>query len=354
MIIAAYIVFTFNVLQLLVSLINLIFREKPPAKKTEDEPLVSILIPARNEELNIGILLSDLLRQNYSNIEIIVFDDQSEDRTAEIVGIYAAKDKRIKLIKSDGLPAGWLGKNYACNSLAMIARGRYLLFLEADVRISGNIIASIVQFASTRNLSLVSIFPKQIMVTRGEKNSVPVMNYILLSLLPLMLVRKSFFPSLAAASGKFMFFERDIYKLVLPHQKLRANMVGDIETARMLKKLGYRIACLTGNNEVRCRMYRGFGEAVNGFSKNIAYFFGNSLLLAFLFWIVTTLGFIPVVTSLSAFWIIAYLLIYLLTRVFVSLASEQKVLINISRIVPQQISLGFFILRALRNRIKED
>jgi len=347
----AYTVIGFTAIQFLVSLINLLFSEKPRHEKVNGNPTVSVLIPARNEEANIANLLEGLQNQAYGNIEIIVFDDMSEDRTAETVMRFAEKDKRIRLIRSSGLPGGWLGKNYACHSLAMPAGGEWLLFLDADVKISGNIIENILGFAVLENLALVSIFPAQEMVTRGEKATVPVMNYILLSLLPLILVRRSFFPSLAAANGQFMFFNSKIYKKELPHKKLKANKVEDIETARMFKRLGYRIACLTGDDTIRCRMYRGFNDAVNGFSKNVACFFGNSLTAAFLFWLITTAGFIPVLLSLPGGFFAGYVAMYVLTGIFVSASSRQSIAGNILYLVPRQLSLGFFIYRAFYNRM---
>lgn len=352
MILIAYIVLGFSAIQFAISLINIVFREKPRQGKLHGEPLVSVLIPARNEESNIGKLLGDLQKQNYNNVEIIVFDDQSEDKTADVVKSFSAADSRIRLLKSSSLPEGWLGKNHACHSLSLAARGDYFLFPDADVRISGGIIGSILSFASEKKLALVSVFPKQVMLSAGEKATVPVMNYILLSLLPLILVRKSFFPSLAAANGQFMFFDATVYKAVRPHERLKTNRVEDIETARMLKRLGYRIACLAGNDEIKCRMYQGFKEAVNGFSKNVTCFFGNSFLLAFLFWIITTAGFIYVLVFLQWQIFMLYMFLFLLTRVFVSVASEQNISVNLAYMVPQQISLGIIVFRALINRIK--
>ncbi len=120
MLIVAYIILVFTIIQLLVSLANLIFETNLPKTEDVSNALVSILIPARNEEKNIGILLNDLLNQDYNNIEIVVFNDQSEDKTAEIVTEYTIRDTRISMISSTGLPEGWLGKNFACNSLAGI------------------------------------------------------------------------------------------------------------------------------------------------------------------------------------------------------------------------------------------
>jgi len=351
MIVLAYIVIGFTVIQLMVSAVNLIFETYLPADGQTDGPLVSVLIPAWNEEGNISNILDDLLAQDYRNIEVKVFNDQSDDKTAEIVTFYTIREKRIKLIDSAGLPEGWIGKNYACHSLAQAAKGDYFLFLDADVRISGNVIGRAVSFSTKKQISLISAFPRQIIKTPGERITVPVMNYILVSLLPLVLVRKSGFSSLSAANGQFMFFRAENYKELLPHEKVRDNMVEDIHIARMFKKAGRNVSCLLGDNDLSCRMYRGFSDAVNGFSKNVIAFFGNSFLLALLFFLVTTFGFIAVFMAMTVNVFMAYIAVYFTSRIIISIASRQNLFYNLLLIIPLQFSLGLFIYRAIINKI---
>jgi glycosyltransferase involved in cell wall biosynthesis len=312
-----------------------------------------VLIPARNEEKNIGNLLTDLQKQDYHNIEIIVFNDESTDGTEKIVNNYAVGDKRIKLLSSGGLPDGWLGKNHACHMLAQKASGSWLLFLDADVRTSGSIISQTVAFADKKQVKLLSIFPRQIMKTWSEHLTVPNMNFILLSLLPLVLVRKTRFASLSAANGQFMLFNATTYRKNQPHKKMKTSMVEDIEIARFFKQKKHKVACLTGNESISCRMYRGFREAVNGFSKNVIMFFGHSSVLAVLFWLVTTFGFIVVYFSFCTFLFLAYLFTLILIRIFISVVSRQNVLKNILLLIPQQITLGLFIYNAIINRLKK-
>jgi glycosyltransferase involved in cell wall biosynthesis len=350
MIILAYIIFGFTLLQMLIALVNFIFREKPVHSVPSESPMVSVLIPARNEENNMGNLLGDLISQDYRNIEIVIFNDQSEDETEKIVSGFAAGDGRIRLINSPGLPDGWLGKNFACHSLSETGKGDYFLFLDADVRIERSIIGSMIYMSEKKKLSLISIFPKQVIITPGEWMTVPVMNYILLTLLPLVFVRKLMFSSLAAANGQFMFFVTAAYKALEPHRYMKDNKVEDIETARFMKRNHFGVACLTGDSSVRCRMYNGFSEAVNGFSKNMAAFFGNSLVIAFIFWIITTFGCIIIITELGIFLFSVYFAAYLATRVLVSFASEQYPGKNLLYIIPQQLSMGLIIIKAFINK----
>ncbi len=346
----AIVVISFTLLQFTVAAFNLVFKPDLHNYELKENFLISVLIPARNEANNIGIILNDLITQSYANIEIIVFDDLSEDRTPLVVEEMAQADGRIKLIKSDKLPDGWLGKNFGCHSLSLQAKGDYLLFLDADVRIGDDILQRTAAYAEKFKLGLLSVFPDQLIVTRGEKMTVPIMNYILLSLLPLPLVLGSGFPSLAAANGQFMLFKNQVYKKLLPHEFARKNKVEDILIARYFKQNRIPVACLTGNESVQCRMYRGFDEAVNGFSKNITAFFGNSFLLATLFWLITTLGFIPVFISFSLNISLPYFVIFLVTRIFVSLSSNQNIATNILCLVPQQLTMGLIVYKAFINK----
>jgi glycosyltransferase involved in cell wall biosynthesis len=350
MIILAYFILAFTLIQMIVALMNLLSETSLPKAVTQPSELVSVMIPARNEENNIGNILHDLINQEYTNIEIIVFDDQSEDKTGEIVKEFAAMDNRIRLVSSEGLPEGWLGKNYACYSLSKHSKGDYLMFLDADVSIGNNTIGKAVFFSKKHRLALISIFPKQIIRSIGEKITVPNMNYILLSLLPLILVRKSKFSSLSAANGQFMFFNAEVYHSVEPHKLMKNNKVEDISIAGYLKENRFKISCLVGDDHVNCRMYTGFNDATAGFSKNVIAFFGNSFLVAIMFWLVTTFGFIAVLFFLSKGFLFVYLAAYLFTRVLISIASRQNIIYNLGFIVPLQISMGIFIYRAFINK----
>jgi Flp pilus assembly protein TadB len=191
------------------------------------------------------------------------------------------------------------------------------------------------------------------MKSSGEWITVPIMNYILLTLLPLILVRKTGFLSLAAANGQFMFFQADVYNRFQPHDKLKSSKVEDIQIAHYFKKSKIKVACVTSKDSIQCRMYNGFDEAVNGFSKNITMFFGNSFFAAILFWLVTSFGFIIVLVKLPVMVLLIFLLILILTRAAVSLASGQNILKNIILLVPQQLTMGVFIMKAFENKLRK-
>ncbi|MEZ5104104.1 MAG: glycosyltransferase family 2 protein [Draconibacterium sp.] len=343
--IIVWIILIFTLLQLLVAFTNLLFQPNYSSESLQSD-LISVLIPARNEENNIGNLLSDLQQQSYSNIEVLVFNDQSADQTQTIVTDFVKNDQRFQIINSDSLPNGWLGKNYACYVLGNRATGSYYLFLDADVRIGKNLILQTVNYLKKHQLSLLSIFPKQQMKTFGEFITVPNMNYILLTMLPLILVEKTNIPSLSAANGQLMLFNSKIYKEIQPHEKLKLSKVEDIETARLFKRNGLKVACHTGNKEISCRMYNSYNEAVNGFSKNVIMFFGNSTLLAILFWLITTLGFIIILIEKSMVFNFGFVFVLFLTRMLVAIKSRQNVFFNILLFPLQQITLAIFIYKS--------
>ena len=344
----------FTLLQFLIVLTNLFLKDNLNNADSDFNGLVSILIPARNEELNIESILTGLQSQDYKNIEILVFDDQSTDRTGEIVRQFIKQDNRIKLIESGGLPPGWLGKNHACHELSKRANGKYFLFVDADVRLSKNIIIQSIATSEKHNLGLLSIFPIQEMLTFGERITVPNMNLILLSLLPLILVRKTKYQSLTAANGQFMLFKAADYQQLYPHEKMKGSKVEDMEIARYFKQLNIRIACTTGDKRVSCRMYTDFNEALEGFSKNIISFFGNSFILAFLFWLITTAGIIVVYLGTGTGVFLLYLVLFIIIRILISLISRQNILINFLNIFPQQVSLGIILLKAVSCKLKNE
>jgi len=342
----SYISFSFLLYQFLNILINFLCNQKIRRCKQYEEPLVSLLIPARNEEKNIDLLLRRLVQIKSEQIEIIVYDDQSSDKTSAVVKHYSKQDNRIKRIDSQVLPAGWLGKNHACYQLAQQAKGDFYLFIDADVRLYGSIIQDAVQHSIKYNLGLLSIFPHQILFTMGEKVTVPIMNYILLTLLSLVFVRISPFVSHAAANGQFMLFNAHIYNELQPHKHFKASPVEDISISKYFKKNNIKVACISSEKKVKCRMYKGYEPALNGFAKNVFMFFGNQPILAFLFWIYAALGVLPVIVFDTPY-IVPYLAIVCLIQLLVGVVSKQGLFVSVLLFPVQLIFLFNVLVRAL-------
>lgn len=343
--------FAFGAVRLVVGFVNWLSRPSLSAYRHSQVPArVSVLIPARNEEHNIGNLLADLLKMSDDIHQIIVYDDLSTDHTADIVAQFALKNKKIELLHSKPMPQGWLGKNHACHCLSLAATGEWLLFLDADVRVEAETISRAVRYSMDKRLDLLSIFPEQLMPNVGTRMAVPLMNWILLSLLPLVMVRVSPFVSMSAANGQFMFFGAESYRRQQPHSRFRMSAVEDMAIVRDYKRKGLKVDALLANNDVKCTMYGDLRQAVDGFSKNIFHFFGGSYLVCCVFAVVTTVAPMFVFLVNGATMGCLYLAMILLTRYFISKASRQSWLWNILLIIPQQMVLWRIIIEALTRK----
>jgi len=338
-------------IQFLVSLVNLLSRNHLPGASISNFPLVSVLIPARNEEKNISNILSDLITISYKHLEIIVYDDESTDSTGEIVKKFETQNRQIRLLPGTPLPVGYTGKNYACHQLAGHASGAYYLFLDADVSLKGAVIEESLSWLIKKDLTLLSIFPVQDMISTGEKISVPLMNWILLSLLPLPLIRNSKRSSLAAANGQFMLFPSERYRKYQFHHRFRNHKVEDVAIARFLKKKGEKVDTLLGKEDLRCRMYDSLGSAIDGFSKNFFLFFGNSIAITILYACLISLSPVFIFIFLPAGAWISYILLILLMRINISLASRQALFQNIFYLLPQQVVFLVIIVKAIHHRM---
>jgi len=350
MIYFCYFLLGFLLIRLLVAFVNyLSFAYLPKATPLAAAPTVSILIPARNEEENIGTLLEQLARLDYGTLEIIVYNDNSTDKTESILKHWATLDPTNKIINGQRLPQGWLGKNHACHQLALAATGDILLFLDADVNVKKDLINRSISHLQKYDLHLLSIFPKQIMKSLGEKVSVPLMNWILLGLLPLPLIRRSKNEAFSAANGQFMMFKAVTYKAIWPHEKCKSHRVEDIAIMRLFKQNGFASDTRLGDDDITCRMYVGLDAAIDGFTKSIFQFFGNSILATIFFGIITTIAPFVLYFKMGVGWLIAYIVGIVSIRLFVSLASQQSVVQNLILAIPQHIVFLGIIIRGLIN-----
>ncbi|MCW2276850.1 glycosyltransferase [Heliophilum fasciatum] len=232
-------------------------------------PSLSILIPAREEEGNIGECLRALLADPDPSLEVIVLDDHSRDQTAAIVAAIANEGPRVRLIASSPLPPGWLGKSYGCHQLAQQAQGTWWLFLDADVRLQPDAIQQIKAAVHNLDRGLFSGIPFQETGSWLEKLVVPMMAFLIACHLPLHLVRTSPDPKFTAAHGAFLLIHRDTYKACGGHQAFRGHLLDDMQMARAVKKAGHPLFFRAIHHWVHMRMYHNAREVWNGFKKNL-------------------------------------------------------------------------------------
>lgn len=238
---------------------------------------VSVLIPARNEQDKLPAALDALLGQPCVH-EVLIYDDHSEDGTAEVIRRYAAKDPRVRRIPPVPLPEGWCGKTFACYTLAGRARSPWLLFLDADSILAAGALRSILEEAKRRELTLLSCWPGLEMKGFWEKLLMPMLNFVVFTLYPapLALARPSD-ASLGLAHGALILARRDAYERVGGHAAVRAELFEDTVLARVWRQRGERSLCLDGQHVVRTRMYEGLGQIWRGFHKNFYPAFHSAL-----------------------------------------------------------------------------
>jgi hypothetical protein len=259
--------FTLAILPALLFLINLFYYREPQNHGVLSLG-VSILIPARDEENCIADCVRSALATEGANIEVLVLNDGSIDKTADIVRGIAADDPRVSLIQGEPLPAGWCGKQFACATLARMATKQYLCFLDADVRIHPSAVARLVGLMHTQKLSLLSGFPRQITVTFFEQLLLPLMHFLLLGYLPLIGMRKSASPAFGAGCGQLLCAERNAYEHSGGHSAIKSSRHDGLTLPKAFRKSGFRTGICDITRFASCRMYRTGNQVILGLLKN--------------------------------------------------------------------------------------
>lgn len=257
---------------LIVIAVNIVFNLrslKKPEKNTKpiaNPPLVSVLIPARNEEQNIRTCVESLLKQDYQNYEILVLDDNSSDNTRQIVAELADKDKRVTLIKGEQLPADWAGKPFACFQLAQKAKGDWLLFIDADTISDPEMINSTMQIALENKPALLSGFPHQITTGFAQTVVIPLIYFIMLWV-PLWWIKQLSEPKPSLALGQFLLFPRDEYWKIGGHSAVKSRIIEDVWLSYEITKQGGRHLTIDLTSVFSCNMYHNIGSMWEGFKK---------------------------------------------------------------------------------------
>ncbi len=244
-------------------------RFRPPANaRPQDEYAVSVLIPARNEEANISDALRCVLQSRNVELEVLVWNDDSTDRTADIVQAFAATDSRVHLLQGQGLPPGWNGKQHACWRLAQASSKGLLVFLDADVRIAPDLLSSMAAFREQTRTGLVSGFPRLITLTWLEKLLLPLIHFVLLAFLPMRAMRKHTWPSAAAGCGQFLLVEREAYFASGGHDAIRETMHDGLLLPRVFRRAGHKTDIADITDLASVRMYDSAAKVWLGLAKN--------------------------------------------------------------------------------------
>jgi glycosyltransferase involved in cell wall biosynthesis len=261
-----------------------------PSLSDSVRPEVSVIVPARNEEACLGACLASLTAQQGVPFEIIVVDDGSTDRTADIARSFTG----VKLIEAGPLPEGWFGKSNALNTAAHQARGEWLLFTDADtVHLPGSL-ARALEEAEHHGVDMLSFSPAQELHGFPERAVMPVIFAELAATYRPREVSDPNSPA-AAANGQYLMITRAAYDAVGGHAAIANRLLEDVELARAVKRSGRRIRFRFGGDAVRARMYRSFPQLVEGWTKNLALLFKAPARLA----LMRLLEFIAIVGGLA-------------------------------------------------------
>lgn len=243
-------------------------KAKADGELPDPPPLISVLIPARNEEVNIRTCLESLRRQDYPSLEILVLDDASTDGTADIVAGVAAEDRRVRLLRGQPLPSGWAGKPFACHQLAKEARGSWLLFTDADTVHAPSALRRVLSTAIHSGAALISGFPHQQTTSIWQKMAIPIMCYfMLLCWMPLWWLQRSRRTLPSVVIGQFMFFSAQEYRSIGGHEAVKSRILEDVWLGREMARHDYRQLTLDLSPLVSCQMYREFGTMWDGLTR---------------------------------------------------------------------------------------
>ena len=239
-----------------------------PAPPPSPAPLISVCIPARNEERNIRACAEALLAQDYPNLEIIVLDDRSSDATPFILTEIAALDSRLHPISGSDLPKGWAGKPHALFQAAAHARGAWLCFVDADTIVDRSTLSSCYSKAIETQADMFTIMTFQVLDSFWEKVVMPL---VLTALSVGFSPRKINDPKRkdAIANGQFILIKRATYLAIGGHESIKNSIVEDKALAEKVKWNGYRLIVADGMRIVRTRMYTSLPEMWEGWTKNI-------------------------------------------------------------------------------------
>ena len=243
-----------------------------PTPPPSSPPLISVCVPARNEERNIRTCVDGILNQDYPNLEVIVLDDRSTDATPKILESLAKaanlRKTSLQIISGSDLPAGWAGKPHALYQASASARGKWLCFIDADTFLEPSALSSTYAKAIETHADMFTIMTFQILGSFWERTVMPlVMTALSVGFSP----RKVNDPTTkdAIANGQFILIKRSVYDAIGGHESVKDSIVEDKAISQQVKGKGYRLVVADGMKAAKTRMYTSLPEMWEGWTKNI-------------------------------------------------------------------------------------
>jgi len=244
-----------------------------PAREAPAEPgpLVSVILPARDEAAGIAAAVRSHLEQTYRAVEVIVVDDESTDATGRVAADAAGSDPRFALVAGEPPPPGWVGKSWACWQGARRARGDWLLFSDADVVHAPQTLARCLALAARLGHGGLTLSPGVEAVTMAERIVMPVAATLIQNVLAPGFLVRSRRSRVVMAAGAYLLIRRDVYDAFGGHAGVGGRMVDDVAIAQAAKRGGALLVPADGTSLIRLRMYDGLGAMWRGWRKNAAF-----------------------------------------------------------------------------------
>jgi chlorobactene glucosyltransferase len=239
-----------------------------PAAGGGEVARVDVVVPARNEVSNVEVAVRAVLDQRHVDVHVVVVDDHSDDGTYGVAEGLARHDDRVRVLRALPLPPGWVGKTHAVHQGAAVTDAPWLLFLDADVVLHPEAVATAVGLARERRLDALSVSPFQRAETFVERLVQPVVFALLDEWFPMHEVNDPQSP-IAAANGQFLLVRRSAYEAVGGHAAVRAEVLDDVALAHRVKRARLSLFFGTTRDLVTTRMYRHAGALWEGWSKNL-------------------------------------------------------------------------------------
>lgn len=241
-----------------------------PADAPPAAPRVSIVLPARNEAMNIAACVRSICASTWPDLELIVVDDHSTDGTGDLARAAANGDSRVRVIEAPDLPSGWFGKQWACHSGAQVATGALLLFTDADTRHAPDLVTRMVRLRARRGVELLSVAGRQDMETVWERAVQPSVFVMLLARYGgARQLEEATHAHAVVANGQCFMLSRAAYDALGGHEAVRAYVVEDVMLAQAVHAHGGRVSLGFGVAQLRTRMYDGLGPLIRGWRKNL-------------------------------------------------------------------------------------
>ena len=262
---AGWIALVLAALPLALALANMRLLRAPP--RAPGRAAVSVLIPVRNEEDNVAAACAAVLASEGVEIELVVLDDGSTDRTAAILA--GIGDDRLVIAAAPPLPPGWSGKQHACQRLSERASHELMVFVDADVRLAPDAVSRMAGFmAQHPAVGLASGFPRQVTRSWAEVLLLPLIHFLLLGFLPMAVMRRSLSPGLGAGCGQLFIARRDAYRAAGGHAAIRASLHDGLTLPRAFRRAGWLTDLFDAGGFARCRMYVNASQVWEGLCKN--------------------------------------------------------------------------------------